>query len=699
VSEDLLLEIGVEELPASFVVPALEELRGSLGERLSSARLTHGATRTWGTPRRLAVLVEAVAEKSPDLRRQLLGPPVKAAFAADGSPTKAAEKFAAAHHCALSDLLRVQTAKGEYLAVEVEEKGELAEQLLSKALFAVVHGLHFPKSMRWGDVEQSFARPVQWLLALHGKTVLPFVFGDVKSGRETHGHRFLAPGAIPLAEAGAYAAALAKAYVVADVPERRSRLHRAVREAAARAGGVLREDEALLDEVTQLVELPCPVLGSFEERHLDLPPEVLVQEMRAHQRYFSVVDTEGKLLPRFVAVSNTPVRDEAASRRGYERVLSARLSDGRFFFDEDRKTPLAARVPELDRVVWQGQLGSYGEKVERIRTLAAWLAREVRLERLLPTVERAALLAKADLVTGMVGEFPELQGIMGREYALASGEPPEVARAIAEHYLPRGPADPLPTEDAGALVGLADRLDTLAGLFALRKQPSASADPFGLRRACLGAIRLVLGRGYRVPLGKALDEALRLLAKKLPKANLGETRAELLDFFRGRLRALWTESVRADVVEAVLSTGFEDLRGAEARVQALAALVETPEFLPLAESVKRAVNIVEKQGSDVLGDVPEESLFEQPAERMLYKNAQAARAHVAAALAMEDVRGALAAAASLRGPVASFFEGVRVMADDRAVRENRVRLLRAVANVFAPLADFGRIQVDAGGGR
>jgi glycyl-tRNA synthetase beta chain len=583
--------------------------------------------------------------------------------------------------------------------VEVEEAGRSAAELLPGVLSEAAHSLSFRKSMRWGDVEQVFARPVQWLLALHGKAVLPFVFGDVSSGRETRGHRFLAPGPISLAEAKDYAAVLERAHVVPDISQRRARLHQGVRQLAAGAGGVLREDEGLLDEVTQLVELPCPVLGSFEERHLDLPPEVLVQEMRAHQRYFSVVDAAGRLLPRFIAVSNTPVRDEAVSRRGYERVLRARLSDGRFFFDQDRKTPLAARVPELNRVVWQGQLGSYGEKVERIRALAAWLTRTVGLERLLPTVDRAALLAKADLVTGMVGEFPELQGVMGREYALAAGEPASVALAIAEHYLPRGPSDPLPSEDTGALVGLADRLDTLAGLFALGKQPSASADPFGLRRACLGCIRLILGRGYRLHLSQALEEAFRPLAQKLPKANLAGAQAELVEFFRGRLRPLWTDSIRADVVEAVLASGFDDLRGAEARVQALAALVKTPEFLPLAESVKRAVNILEKQGSDVQGDTPEESLLEQPEERHLYEAANKARARVAAALAKEDVSGALAAAASLRAPVASFFEAVRVMADDRAVRDNRLRLLRAVANVFAPLADFGRIQVDAGGAR
>ena len=698
-AEDLLLEVGTEELPASFVVPALEDLTRGLGEELGAARLAHGALHASGTPRRLAVLAESVAERSPDVRREVLGPPVKAAFAADGTPTRAAVKFAEGQGRTVRELRRVQTPRGEYLAADVEERGQPASELLPEALSRVVHALAFRKSMRWGDVEQAFARPVQWLVALHGSEVVPFVFADVRSGRETRGHRFLAPEPLPLAHARDHESVLERAHVVPRVSSRRTRLHQAVREAAARAGGTLREDEALLDEVTQLVELPCPLAGRFDERHLDLPPEVLVQEMRAHQRYFSVVDGAGKLLPRFIAVSNTPVRDEAVSRRGYERVLAARLTDGRFFYDQDRRIPLAERVPQLARVVWQGQLGSYAEKVERMRALAGWLTRETKLERFLPTVERAALLCKADLVTGMVVEFPELQGVMGREYALASGEPPAVALAIAEHYLPRGASDPVPTEEPGALLGLADRLDTLAGLFALGKQPTASTDPFGLRRACLGVIRVVLGRGYRLRLGLAIDQALRMLAPKLPGADPAAARTALLEFFRGRLKALWTESTRTDVVEAVLAAGFDDLRSAEARVQALGAMVGSPEFLPLAEAVKRAVNIVEKQARDVEGDQAVPALLQEPVERALYEEARAAQAKVTAALAVEDVRGALAAAAGLRAPVAAFFDGVRVLADDGRVRENRVRLLRQVAQVFAPLADFGRIQVDSGGAR
>ncbi|HEY3585834.1 MAG TPA: glycine--tRNA ligase subunit beta, partial [Myxococcaceae bacterium] len=446
-SEDLLFEIGTEELPAGAVEPAVDQLRALVLSGFEGVRLTHGTVRSFATPRRLAVLVEGVADRSPDATRQTMGPSVKAAFGPDGAPTRAATKFAEAQGVAVSALRRVQTPKGEYLAVEVTEAGRPASALLPGILGAAVHGIQFKKSMRWGDVEQTFARPVQWLLALYGQEVVPVVFADVKSGRMTLGHRFLSPGPHPVAQPRDYPALLERAQVLADVTRRKDRIRAEATEAARSAGGRIREDEALLDQVTELVEWPTAVLGGFEQRHLELPPEVLVQEMTSHQRYFPVVDAAGKLIPRFVAISNTPVKDPALSRRGYESVLRSRLSDGRFFFDEDRKVPLAGRVAALERVVWQGKLGTYAEKVGRIRLLAASLTRAVGRPELLEVVDRAALLAKADLTTGMVGEFPELQGIMGREYALASGEPPAVAQAIADHYLPRGASDPVPADD------------------------------------------------------------------------------------------------------------------------------------------------------------------------------------------------------------------------------------------------------------
>ena len=695
-ASELLLEIGAEEIPASFILPALADLRRIITERAAEARLKHGEVRTYGTPRRLAVWVKDVAERGEDITREVLGPSARAAFDKEGKPTKAAEKFAESQKLSVDELLRVRTPKGEYLAARVEEKGRAAADILAEVLHTAVHGINFRKAMRWGDVEQSFARPVQWVVALLGGEVLPVVFGDVKSGRVTYGHRFLAPAAIELGQPSDYEAALEKAHVVADIPRRRALLREKVRAAASEAGGRLMEDESLVDQVTNLVELPSPVVGSFEERHLELPPEVLVQEMKSHQRYFSVVDANGKLLPRFIAVSNTPVRDVKLSLRGYERVLRARLADGRFFFDEDRKTPLADRVEKLGRVVWQGQLGSYAEKVERFRSLAVKLAEWTGRGEHQASIERASTLAKADLVTGMVGEFPELQGVMGREYARAGGEPEAVALAIFEHYLPRTAEDALPTQDPGALIGLADRLDTLCGIFAIGKGPSGAADPFALRRACLSVIRIVLERGYRFSLSAAVDEALRLLAPKLAnvkrKASEAAPREQVLDFFRGRLKALWTEQFRTDVVEAVLSAGFDDLVAARLRLEALSRIVGQADFAPLAVAFKRVANIVEKQGRDVAAGEVDTGRLIDDAERNLHASYLQARSQVSERLQSDDYAGALKEITGLKPAVDTFFDKVMVMAEDPALRENRIRLLTEIGTLFNQVADFTKVQ-------
>lgn len=697
-ARDLLLEVGAEEIPASFIGPALEDLRRVVTERMADARLKHGEVKVYGTPRRLAVLVLGVADAGEDVVKEVLGPSAKAAFDAQGKPTKAAEKFAEGLKLTVEQLGRTQTAKGEYVSARVEEKGRPAADILKDALHVAVHSINFRKSMRWGDVEASFARPVQWLLALLGGDVVPVVFGDVKSGRVTYGHRFLSPGAIELKAPGDYEAVLEKANVVADIAKRRAQLVQKVTAAAKAAGGQVLEDEGLVDQVTNLVELPSPVVGTFEERHLDLPPEVLVQEMKSHQRYFSLVDGAGKLLPKFIAVSNTPVRDEQLSLRGYQRVLRARLADGRFFYDEDRKTPLMDRVEKLGRVVWQGQLGTYLEKVERFRSLAVWLAGQTKRAGESATIERAATLAKADLVTGMVGEFPELQGAMGREYARASGEPDAVALAIFEHYLPRGAEDALPTKDAGALIGIADRLDSLCGIFAIGKAPSGAADPFGLRRACIAIIRLVLGRGYRFSLSAAVDEALRLLTPKLAnvKRKAGEPapREQVLEFFRGRLKALWGEQHRTDVVEAVLAAGFDDLVSAHRRLEALSLIVGRADFQPLAAAFKRVVNIVEKQGRDVAGGQTQPQKLVDDAERQLHTAFTQARNSVAGLVQSDDFSGALKEITGLKPAVDTFFDKVMVMAEDKDLRENRIRLLVEIGALFNQVADFSKIQAE-----
>lgn len=701
-ARDLLLEVGAEEIPASFIGPALEDLQRIITTRMAEGRLKHGEVRTYGTPRRLAVWVKDVADAGEDVTTEKLGPSAKAAFDKEGKPTVAATKFAESLKLPVSELGRTQTPKGEYLSARVQEKGRPAAELLPEVLHAAVHGINFRKSMRWGDVDLAFARPVQWLVALLGGDVLPVVFGDVKSGRTTHGHRFLSPGAIELAQPSAYEAALEKAYVVADIATRRALLLKKIRAVAQQSGGQLLEDESLVDQVTNLVELPAPVLGTFDARHLDLPSEVLVQEMKSHQRYFSLTDAQGKLLPKFIAVSNTPVKDEKLSLRGYERVLRSRLADGRFFFDEDRKTPLEGRVEKLGRVVWQGQLGSYAEKVERFRTLAVWLAEQTGQKAHSATIQRAATLAKADLVTGMVGEFPELQGVMGREYARAGGEPEAVALAIFEHYLPRNANDAMPSQDPGALIGLADRLDSLCGIFAIGKAPTGAADPFGLRRACLAVINLVFARGYRFSLSAAVDEALKLLAPKIAtvkrKAGEPEPREQILEFFRGRLKALWSESYRTDVVEAVLSVGFDDLVAARKRLEALSGIVGRADFTPLAVAFKRVVNIVEKQGKDVSrGQTNPDKLRDEP-EKHLHSAFTQARGKVAQYVQADDFSGALKEITSLKPAVDTFFDKVTVMAEDKELRENRVRFLTEIGALFNQVADFSKIQAEAAQG-
>ena len=696
---DLLLELHAEELPASFISPALDELSRMITEGLAGARLKHGEVRVFGTPRRLAVLVKEVADTGEDVTKEALGPSVKAAFEADGkTPKQSAIKFAENLKLTVDQLKRITTPKGEYLGAQVEEKGKRASDVMPDVLSKAVHELKFRKSMRWGDVEQSFARPLQSIIALLGSEVVPVTFADVKSGRQTRGHRFLANAWINIDKPADYEGAMDKVHVIADIDKRRAMVVERINAAAVKAGGKLLEDNALMEQVVNLVELPSPVVGAFDARHLDLPPEVLVQEMKSHQRYFSLLDPSGKLLPKFIAVSNTPVRDEKLSVKGYERVLQARLSDGRFFFDEDRRTPLADRVPKLERVTWLKELGSVAEKVERFKALSVWLANQTGRQAIAPTLERAAQLCKADLVTGMVGEFPELQGVMGREYALASGEPKDVALAIFEHYLPRNANDTLPTQDAGALLGLADRLDTLCGLFAIGKRPTGAADPNGLRRITIAIVNLTVGKGYRFSLGKAVEKSLELIAPKLKdvklKAGQPPAHQDILDFVRGRLEQLWAEAARADVANAVLSAGFDDLVSAKLRLDAMAKRVGGADFAPLAATFKRVANIVAKQAKDVQAGPVDKALLKDAPEVALHAALEGVKGKAAAAVANDDYGAALEAMASLKPAVDAFFEKVMVMADDKELMKNRVRLLMDVAGLFNRVADFAQIQAE-----
>ncbi len=700
----LLVELGTEELPAKEVLPAATALADGLVRRLDELRLGHGPVRVFATPRRLAVLVLGVEGQQPDRTREVAGPPLSAAKK-DGAFTKAAEGFARGQGVEVHQLVERTTPKGTYLFAVVEERGQTAAELLPAAIEAALGELAFTRRMRWGSGEASFSRPVAWLLAVHAGAVLRARFAGVEAGSVTYGHRFLAPEPIDLIDdTAAYPDRLKEARVIADPEERRARILDGARRRATEAGGRLHEDPALLAEITQLVEWPNPLLGNFEERFLAVPKEVLMSEMMEHQRYLPVFGEDRSLLPCFVVVAGTEVEDEDKSLAGYRRVLSARFADGAFFFTEDQRRPLPERVEELSQVRFHRALGSVLDKVERIGALAFSLARllEAQTESRYaggpkdhdaPSGEpgwalaRAARLCKADLGTRMVFEFPELQGVIGEHYARIGGEPLEVAAAVREHYLPRGADDGLPEGEIGALVGLADRLDTLAGIFGTGKGPSGTADPFGLRRAALGVLRVVRARQWRLPLSAACGAALDGLGDRLTRPR-SEVESDLAAFFRGRLKAAITaEGVRADVAEAALAAGDDDPLDAANRALALAALRDSPGFEPVAVTFKRVANLLRGANTDV--PLPSRDELEEPVERALFDALVGARQEVEAAGL--DHRRAFVAIAGLRPLVDGFFEGVMVLADDPALRARRVGLLAELGRLFAPLADFGRL--------
>jgi glycyl-tRNA synthetase beta chain len=696
---DLLFEIGAEEIPAGFVPPALRQLEEDLARLLAEARLAHGEVRAVGTPRRLCAWARELAPRQADARTEALGPPVSQAFDAAGQATPAALGFARSQGVELSALERVQTPKGERLAVTRVEKGRKAEQVLPALLERLVGGLRFRKAMRSRFDEVTFARPVRWLVALHGGRPLKVRFGEVRSGATTTGHRFMAPR--PIALTGTpedYLRKLEKAFVVADQVKRRAAIEKALAAAARKAGGTIRADEPLLEQVTYLVEHPTAVVGEFEASNLALPPEVVVSELRNHQRYFAVEDREGRLLARFVAVSGTPVRDPRVVRHGYQRVLRARLADARFFFEEDRTRTLESRVADLGRRTYQARLGTELQRVERMGTIAAALAQALGKGELLPELATAVRLCKADLGTGMVGEFPELQGTMGGHYARLEGLPGEVADAIEDHYKPVGAAGEMPRGDLGALCGLADRLHQLVGIIGVGEKATGAADPFGLRRAAIGILRLLVDRGYHLSLGAAVEATLDALQGVSLAGTRQEVAARVLDFARGRLRAQWAEEFDADLVEAVLAAGADDVVDARHRLQALAVARRREDFAPLAATFKRVANIQEKAGTGPAAAV-DAAFFTEPAERQLLSEVERVEREAGELKARRDYPAILRAVAALKPAVDRLFDDVMVMADDPLLRTNRLALVGRVAALFADVADFRAIQADAAAGK
>jgi len=684
--KEMLLEVGTEEIPSPFIPQALEAMEQILRKELESQRVDCGELKAMGTPRRIALFAELEQTQRP-LERERIGPPKNAAFDAQGRPTKAALGFAQREGVRVEDLQIIQTEKGEYLCVRRQEGGRPTHEILSEVLPRLITSIPFPKSMRWSDFEIRFARPIHWILALFDGQVVPFTLENVRSSSSTRGHRFLAPDPLEVKGFTDYMEILRRAHVVVDPAQRKEMLRNEIRKAATNVGGTPMEDENLLEEVTYLVEYPVAVCGGFDDGYLELPNEVLICAMQHHQRYFPVVDKGGTLLPYFVAVSNTKTRNMDVVRQGNERVLRARLADAQFFFQEDQKAPLEEKVEALKGVIFQTKLGTSYEKVMRFRELALMLADDLAPgER--EVVARAAYLCKADLVSEMVGEFPQLQGVMGREYALRSGEGPIVAQVIYEHYLPKFAGDELPTHTAGDLVSIADKLDTIIGCFGVGLVPTGTSDPFALRRLALGIIHIILGKGYSISFSHIIRMGLKALIEKIERSP-DEIEEDVLAFFRGRFaNLLVSQGYPIDLVEAVLAVQKDHLVDARARVDALASFRGKPEFEPLAVAFKRVANILKKVE---YSSETNPELFETPQEKELHARYLEISETFLSLMEKGDYGGAMVSLAKLRAPVDEFFDNVLVMDENQTLRENRLALLGEICGLFSQVADFSRV--------
>lgn len=689
---DLLFELGLEEVPAGFLAQGLIDLERLATAALAEDRLGFDRVRVVGTPRRLVLHVSQVADRQQDLSERLVGPPAKAAWDQAGNLTKAGQGFARKNGVDESALERaeVEGRKGEYLVCTREIAGQPATAVLVPLLERLCQAIPWPKSMRWAHREESFVRPVHWLVALLGEEVLPVSFIGMKAGRVSRGHRFLAPAPLEVtSRLDAYVSTLREAFVVVEPETRQETIRAELARIERETGATVRPDDALVAEVANLVEYPVAVCGSFDEVYLEVPAEVIVSAMRAHQRYFAMNTTGGELANRFITIAGTVTRDVAVVRAGNERVLAARLADAQFFFREDAKASLEGWAARLADVVFQAKLGSIAAKAQRIGEIARHLAMATGTDA--AHTARAAALCKADLVSHMVGEFPELQGIMGMHYARGGGEPEQVATAIAEHYLPRGAGDALPTSDVGAVVGLADRIDTVVGCFAVGLIPSGSADPYGLRRAALAIISILRDRDWPVRLDQLIDWAAVALAERGKVILEAERRRAVLDFFRTRLRGVLVDTgLPADCVDAALTAGFEDVPDVIARAGAVAELRKRPDFEPLATAFKRVANILKGAGA---GADPDPGRFAEDAERALWAAFTDVRNRVDARLGEADYGQSLQILAELKEPVDRFFDAVLVMDENEGVRANRLALLGSINATFTRIADFRQLTV------
>jgi len=690
-ARDLLLEIGMEEVPARFVRSAMNQLKEKTAKWLQESRIAHGDIEAFATPRRIAVLVRSVADKQSDVQEEVKGPSRKIAMDDSGSWSKAALGFARSQGVEPEQLFFKELAGVEYVYANKSSVGVESTSVLPNGLADIIASMTFPKSMRWGSYELRFVRPIRWLVAMFGKDVLPIEIAGVASGNVTRGHRFLG-SEVTLGEPSEYTAKLREQHVIADVAEREQLIVDQIRALAEERGWDIAVKEDLLEEVLFLVETPSVLYGTFDPSFLNIPQEVLITSMREHQRYFPVLNHAGELQPYFVTVRNGDRTSIEQVAKGNEKVLRARLSDAKFFYQEDQKLAIADANAKLETIVYHEELGTTADKVRRIRKLANAIAEAAAVgTEEGADIDRAAEICKFDLVTQMVYEFPELQGIMGEDYARKAGEREAVSKAVFEHYQPRFAGDRAAASVVGAVVGLADKLDTIVGCFSIGIIPTGSQDPYALRRQAAGIVQTVLAHQLPIELGRLFDLALDVHEARGLKRERADIRKELYEFFALRVRNVLNEQgIRYDAADAVMASGYDNLPLTIARASAVVAAVTGhagEDFKSVVDAFNRVSNLAAKAG----GAAPEPALFVEEAERGLFQAWQAVHGEVDALLAGGAAADALAKLASLKEPITAYFDKIMVMVDDEAVRANRLATLAAVAGDVRRIADFSKL--------
>jgi len=691
VSKDFLVEIGTEELPPKILRLLSETFANGISKGLKDLQLGFDLMTVYAAPRRLAVLISELDEQTPDQDVVSWGPPLKVAFDADGQPTKAAEAFARKNGLAVESLAKLVENDGQQdkLCVRQSISGSNTETLLGDIINQSLTALPVPKPMRWGRSRQEFVRPVQWAVVLFGADTVAIDILGVTSGNLSRGHRFHSSGDIEITSPRIYRDALYDAFVMVDFDQRRELIRQGVMAEAEKANGQAVIDEDLLEEVTSLNEWPVPLMGRFEEHFLEVPAEALVSSMAQHQKYFHVVDANNQLMPLFITVANIASSDPQQVISGNERVIRPRLADAAFFYSTDLKTTLEARRESLRKIVFQSKLGTVYDKTARVSELAKTLAPFVGAD--VAAAGRAGELCKSDLATEMVGEFDDLQGVMGRYYALNDGEDQAVAEALLEQYLPRFAGDAIPASATGAALALADRLDTLVGIFAIGQQPSGSRDPFALRRASLGILRIIIERNIDIDLKVAIAGAAQQLA--LTEAS-DDCQEQVLTYIIDRLKAWYRdESITPEVFASVASMGLSNPLDMDARVKAVDQFSRATEAVALASANKRVLNILVKQGEANVAEKVDPTLFEDPAETQLAADIERLSLLIAPLVEERNYMGVLAALATLREPVDNFFDAVLVMADNLELRANRLALLHSLRQLFLNVADISHLVV------